>query len=221
MYKLNTILYFVLKLPVNSKVEDGITKTNCTRNSTGDGVSQFSSRSSPVPTTPTHPSSVSVSMPPLFPRPTLSTSFSKHDILTSSPTSDSLLLPSSLPHALYSNSFPLFGHRYLTNALTHAAAAASLLPHQSNTNPFLRLGGGSLNQPTLSNHSSSSQSIPSSALTKAIHQTREDCSPSTNSIEDLQPQSLVQVPQLINTRFRTLYVYYIYIYIYIYIYNQL
>ena len=134
-------------------------------------------------------SSVSSSMPPLFPRPSTSNSLSKHDILAGCATTDSLLMP-SFPPSLYSPSLPLFGHRYFS-ALNHAAAA-SLLPHQSNINPFLRAGVGTLAQ-HFENNASSSSSIQSETLGKGFLQSREDCSSSAHSIDALSSQVLSQV----------------------------
>ena len=97
-------------------------------------------------------------MPPLFPRPSPSTQLSKLDVLPTCSATDALMMP-SFPPSIYSPSLPLFGHRYFS-ALNHAAAA-SLLPHQSTINPFLRNGTGTLAQ-QLENDASSSSSIPQS-----------------------------------------------------------
>ena len=172
-----------------SKEEDCITRSKIPKDVISDTAGQFLNRGSPVSSSPTLFSNVSSSMPPLFPRPSTSNSLSKHDILAGCATTDSLMMP-SFPPSLYSPSLPLFGHRYFS-ALNHAAAA-SLLPHQSNLNPFLRAGAGTLAQHLESNGSSSS-SIQSETLGKVFLQSREECPSATSSMEGLPSQVLSQV----------------------------
>ena len=174
---------------VNSTNGEDTIKNKITCHSNSNADSQPCGRSSPIHTTLPNASSVSVSMPPLFPRPNISNSFSKYDILTPSSTSDSLVLP-SLPHTVYSNSFPLFGHPYLSTL--NSAATASLFPHQSSHNPFLKFGIESIAH-QLASDSSPIPSVQSGGLARGNYQPLENYSPAKNSVEELQHQALVQV----------------------------
>ena len=153
------------------------------------GVNDFVSRISSTTSSPNPSLTGSITMPPLFPRPSISSSLQRHDNFVASSTSESVISP-SFSHPLYSSSFPLFGHRYFS-ALNHAAAT-SLLPHQRNINPLMR----NLNGPaatylsTSSGASSTTQPLP---FAKSVFAAR-GCSPSSSQpIEELSSQIFTQV----------------------------
>lgn len=144
---------------------------------------------SPLSSSPNLFSNVTSTMPPLFPRPSTTNQLSKLDVLPTCSATEALMMP-SFPPSIYSPSLPLFGHRYFS-AINHAAAA-SLFPHQSSSNPFLRNGAGTIAQ-QLENDASTSSSIRSDALGKAFLQSREDFPSSRHTIDELSSRVLSQV----------------------------
>ena len=172
-----------------TKERNGSPSNKIAKDVIADRTGQFMTTGSPLSSSPNLFSNVTSTMPPLFPRPSTTNQLSKLDVLPTCSATEALMMP-SFPPSIYSPSLPLFGHRYFS-AINHAAAA-SLFPHQSSSNPFLRNGAGTIAQ-QLENDASTSSSIRSDALGKAFLQSREDFPSSRHTIDELSSRVLSQV----------------------------
>ena len=182
------MLYFIFYIEEKSKVGD-LRDYATKKDIDSSGVNAFGSHISSTTSSSPNPSLAgSISMPPLFPRPSIASSIQGHDNFGAS--SESVISPSS-SHPLYSPSFPLLGHRYFS-ALNHAATATSLLPHQRNIHPLMR----NLNGPAatyLSNNSGLSSATQSSSFAKSVFAARGRSPSSSQSIEELSSHIFTQV----------------------------